>query len=502
MSRFLLQFCACCGLLSPALVFADWGKLPVLTELSHYSKVSLGFASQDIKSPISIFGHTFLVFHHQEIPEADALIVEFTGDAPDFLAGVSALISSVPGRYSLSYLSEKRRQYDGENRSLWLYGLKFDERELQRLIEYFLQSKNIQYPYDFSQKNCAFYVAIALANAKAGLEFKQDGLFVTPVSTLRWARSENMVFSAAFLPSTQLRAIAEYDALPKPQREMVVAYLQRATIPLPQDLPRSVGDTVSAVAEHLLPREGNENSRNYLYSAKRAFPGHLKPIDLPTNEPSLEHGSASVSILLLTQANAAIISLSPGFVSLENEVRTGQRNAIVQVLKTDMLVENSGIVRLDQFHLLTIESNQAAEYLREGFTQSLDASYIDYRRYLGKKYAENKISFGRGASYIFGEHVFSVLPLGALIFSGNENGDAANGLLEIRVNLYKRLNEKFAYTAQVTQSLLQNTEIKQTQNFDFMWAARRNWGITLNLHRVRSKQTDSMLTGFRLNWSF
>jgi len=498
--RVLLQCFAVILLANPTICFADWGRNPTYAELAYYSKVSLGFATQDIKSPISIFGHTFLVFHNEEKPESDSLLVEFTGEAPDFLSGVSALVASVPGKYSLNYLSEKRRQYDEENRSLWLFRLNLSEDELQRLRLHLLQTEDIKHPYDFSQKNCAFYIAEALAKASNNLELKQEGIFVTPIATLRWARANNKISSATYLPSTQLKAIAEYDALSEAQQRITASYLNYAQ---PQNLSdKQIGSAISAITEHLIPREGDASKRNYLYSLKRTFPSGLKPIETIVDDPSRSLGSALLSVMLIQQMSAAIFSVSPGFVQLESESLSGQKNATIQFLKTELLAATSGSVRLEKFHLATIESNQPSGYLRDGFTQAFGISYTNYRTYLRKNYFENKLSFGRGASYLLGEYGISILPLGsAILFRKNEDNIAV-GQIEMRLNIYKRLSENTVYAAQITHSMLKNSEIKQIANIDLVRNIGKQFSVSINVHRVTGAEMTSTLTGLRLATTF
>ncbi|MEI7841747.1 MAG: DUF4105 domain-containing protein [Gallionellaceae bacterium] len=479
--------------------YAEWGRNPIFSELNNYSKVSLGFASQNLRSAISIFGHTFLVFHNEEAPEANSLLVEFTGEAPDLSSSLSALFLSVPGKYSLNYLAEKRREYDGENRSLWLYRLSFNEERLHQLKQFLLQSEREKYLYDFSQKNCAFYIAKALEKSGKELRFGRE-IFVSPVNTLRWTQAANMIVSATYLPSTQLRATLEYDALSPSQQQIIENYFKYSPT---QNLSDGANkNAISVIAEHLIPSEGDANRRNFLFALKREFPISAAHTEMKAKDPARSPSAGLLSAQWLPQKNAALVSISPGFINLDNEAFFDQKNATVQVLKTVLMIEGAGRVSLNQFQLINIESNQPSEYLREGFTQAFDMSYTNYRMHLNKNYAENKLTFGRGVSYFIGSHVISALPLGAVVFSSQDSGSSSLAQIEMRLNLYKQLTDKTAYTIQITQSTSSAFEIKQTVNLDLVSAIGKGQSVSFNARQVSGAEQASTLTGIRLTTAF
>lgn len=487
----------------PSLGFAEWGNEPAYIEIDRYSNVSLGFASQDIKSPVSNFGHTFLVFHNDETPEATSLTIEFTGEASDLIANISALFTSVPGKYSPSYLSAKIRQYDYENRSIWLYRLKLDKEELQKLKQYLLHSESTKFAYDFSQKNCAFYIAKALSQTNDTLAFKQAGLFVTPVSTLTWARSKEIISSEKYLPSTQLKALQAFEMLTEPDQRIAAMHLSPlANLPPPATTKQEIGNALSAMTEHLLPREADSSSRNHLLSIKKSFPSPSSREDITAEDPSRSESLASISTLFLPQRNAAIFTITPGFIRLENEAASGQRNSIIETLRTDLFTDTTGHFRVEQFHLAKIESNQPSGFLRDGFTQALDVSYADYRTHLDKNYKETKILFGRGVSFLCGGHIVSALPLISVIAARQDGGISANGRLEARFNIYKQLTGHTTYAAQLTRSVFQDSEIRQTMNLDLIYSISRTLSISFNLHQVMGAQRTSTLSGIRLTTSF
>lgn len=502
MKRPLFHYFALIVFSAPSIVLADWGRTPAFEELSRYSQVSLGFASQDLKSPISTFGHTFLIFHNSDPPEADSLTIQFTGEATDVPAHISALISSVPGSYSPEYLSELTRGYDYENRGLWLYKLSLSDNEIKLLKQNFLLDKNSKLPYDFTQKNCAFYIAQAISQSRGSLPFKREKIFVTPVDTLRWAHSENIISSEIFIPSTQLRALREYENLSDKDKKIIVAHLNLSISPKSDQSSKEINNAFSAIAEHMIPREADSSKRNYLYSVKRNFPALQNSSELKTEDPSRTLGPASISMHLLPQIYASVITISPGFIHINNEAASGQKNSTIEVARTDLFADTTGSVRLEQFHLIHIESNQPSGYLRDGFTQALDISYTDYRTYLNKQYNETKLLFGRGISWLYAGYTISTLPVVSAVIAQDASGYSNSGRIELRLNIYKQFSERITFATKVDYLITPNSEILRSVNFDLISAIQKDFSISLNLHQLTGAQQTTALAGLRLTKSF
>jgi len=486
----------------PSIGFADWGKEPAFTELSRYSEISIGFASQDLKTPVSTFGHTFLVFHNSDPPEANSLVVEFTGQAPGILDNISALFASVPGKYSLSYLAGKIREYDYENRSIWIYKLNLGNDAIANVKKYLVKSDRKIFAYDFSQKNCAYYIAQTLSHSKDKLEYKRDGLFITPVSTLRWARSEGILSSGIFFPSTQLRALHEFETLSDADKKQIVNILSQSQVPIPNNINSGISRGLSAITEYLIPREPDSNRRNYLFLIKRDFPSESNSGAIRADDPSQSSGPNSISMLFLPNKKASIITLSPGFIRLENEKSSSQHNSTIEVLTTDIYTDYSGYARLDQFHLVRIESYQPNGYLRDGFTQALDISYTNYRAYFDKNYKEAKIQFGRGVSWLYLGNTVSLIPLASVIESWKDSGVKSSGRLEMRLRNYKQITQNISAAFQVDQTINKNSEIHQILNLDLVDAIGKTVSVSLNLRRVKGEQQSSTLSGIKLTASF
>lgn len=95
--------------------------------------LSIVFAGHNIKTPISMFGHTYLVSHDELKPEPDALVVEYLGDIESSkLWMIYSIFYSIKGRYRLSYFMFKQREYELEDRDLFIYRLNKDQIDIEK----------------------------------------------------------------------------------------------------------------------------------------------------------------------------------------------------------------------------------------------------------------------------------------------------------------------------------------------------------------------------------
>lgn len=66
--------------------------------------LSIVFVGHNIKTPVSMFGHTFLIAHDYEVPEPGAIVLEYVGDieSSNFWI-INSVFYSIKGTYKLSY---------------------------------------------------------------------------------------------------------------------------------------------------------------------------------------------------------------------------------------------------------------------------------------------------------------------------------------------------------------------------------------------------------------
>lgn len=133
--------------------------------LSGRQNVSVVFSAADLSNPESVFGHVFIVFHDGNSPGPLDPVVEFYGMMAEVEMGMlKTITSSIPGIYKLATFEEKVRVYDKEGRDLFVRRVRasIDPESLSARVNRL--SKEV-HPYDFLDRNCAFYLEYLLTSS-------------------------------------------------------------------------------------------------------------------------------------------------------------------------------------------------------------------------------------------------------------------------------------------------------------------------------------------------
>ena len=197
--------------------FTEWPESRMLSIAKSKRRLSIGFAIPNLNSPVSSFGHLFLVAHDSPSPEEDGVVIDFTADSEvDMGTAVRALSSGIPGRFRLRWFHGKRGEYDIEGRDLWIYELNpkvFPSSLTPRLLERAqqLEMKGGQ-TYSFLNGNCSER-ALELLLATTEKSRKNPPRIAWPLDDLRYLHRTGWVGHGLRIPATASRASESSDPL-------------------------------------------------------------------------------------------------------------------------------------------------------------------------------------------------------------------------------------------------------------------------------------------------
>jgi hypothetical protein len=155
--------------------------------------LELVFAAAYINSPSSMYGHTLLKFPRAGKTEGQELLdytLNFgaeTGDAGGATYVWRGLTGGFPGYFSTApfYLKVKEYNYV-ENRDFWIYPLRLTPEELELLLRHAWELREVQFPYFFLRKNCAYFLLEFLEVARPGQGLTKNFPFwAVPMDTIR-----------------------------------------------------------------------------------------------------------------------------------------------------------------------------------------------------------------------------------------------------------------------------------------------------------------------------
>ncbi len=177
---------------------------------------TLVFASAQLNSPASMYGHTLLRIERRA-QSADSpllsLAINYAADPTTFnvFAYPSlGLTGGFKGRFSsLPYYLKVQEYSNMESRDLWEYRLALDDRQLDRVLRHLWELDVTHFDYYFLSENCSYHLLslFELADPSKRL-LERFRRYTIPVDTVRALIDAGFVESRTYRPShvTQMKA--------------------------------------------------------------------------------------------------------------------------------------------------------------------------------------------------------------------------------------------------------------------------------------------------------
>lgn len=192
------------------------------------ARAVLVFPASYLNSPSSMFGHTMLRLDSSTAPENvwDSWALNFGADISNQDNSITyvwrGLAGGYPGRFTVVPYVTKIQEYSHmENRDMWEYGLKLNEKEISRLINHLWELRDINFDYYFFDENCSFRLLELLDVARPG-EHIISGFRVAevPVNTVRALEKKQLIKDRVYRPSRAVELQADVDSLSTDEQKM------------------------------------------------------------------------------------------------------------------------------------------------------------------------------------------------------------------------------------------------------------------------------------------
>lgn len=194
--------------------------------------MSLVFASADMNSVPSSFGHTFLRLHTQD--ENLSLLdygVNFAARTEDVKGALYAwygLLGYFPGTFGLAPYHHLIKEYVSlEGRDLWEYDLNLSKDEIYFLVLLLLEYEKSYFDYYFLDENCSSQILRLLEVVRPDLKLiSEEELFVIPLDTVKTiTRTPGLVLGKKMSPSRQTEFLSrlqkwQKDATPETKNDV------------------------------------------------------------------------------------------------------------------------------------------------------------------------------------------------------------------------------------------------------------------------------------------
>ena len=174
---------------------------------------SVVFASNDMNSPSSMFGHTLLringtggIGRERLLAYAVSYAAQTTHDA-GFAYAIKGIGGGYVGFFSVTPYYDKIKEYeDFDHRDLWEYPLKLSTSELQRMMWHLWELRGVSSSYYFFTENCSYQLLALVEAARPDLDLTSqfEGMvsYAIPLETLRRLRDAGLVEQPGYYPAT------------------------------------------------------------------------------------------------------------------------------------------------------------------------------------------------------------------------------------------------------------------------------------------------------------
>lgn len=259
------------------------------------------FASSDLNSAGSSFGHTFLRAHNPKNTKERELLdyginyAALTGKDSGALFALKGLFGFYPGAYSMLPYYQKIREYTNlEGRSLWEYKLKLLPSQVDFLINHLLELEGSYSPYYFLSDNCSQQILELLEVAVPERDLTSSFWDATiPLDTLKVLRDQWLLEGERSRPSLQAYWQAHYKNLNSEERQTVRQIVETGHSSELKDLPpRSQASSLEAALSYLAVKEYRDQKEykdlKYQLSVQRAQLGNItEPLTLEKSKSPL-----------------------------------------------------------------------------------------------------------------------------------------------------------------------------------------------------------------------
>lgn len=341
------------------------------------------FASSDLNSAASSFGHTFLRLHNpQNVGNLDLMdyginFAAQTREDDGILFGLKGIFGMYSGSFSMMPYHQKLRDYINlEGRDIWEYKTSLTPAQVEMMIDHLIELNGSYVPYYFVDDNCSYAILELLEVVRPDLNLTSQIFDATiPIDTLKILEAQSGFFDKERRrPALRSDFQKLYDHLDSNQKNRMIAIIDKVKTPpkaepIKEIDPLVLEATLSYLAIREYRNQGEFKDWKHQLSTARArlgpsdeipIPGVTSPLESPNSTAVylgvgiLEHHA--ISRLKLRRAFHDLISRDDGLNPFSHvEVLSAtlqydfERSGLdVQELQLLKLISTNPVSRLDQ----------------------------------------------------------------------------------------------------------------------------------------------------------
>lgn len=450
------------------------------------TRLSVAFASQNNHQPESAFGHVFLVFHKNDIPEPDAVAVEFVGHVASFTDMVLSVSNEVNGRYKLADFSQKRLEYDLEDRDIFVFELNVSSQEVLLLKHDISHELTKSYPYSFTKKNCGFYLNRLLTNRGISANDLSPQFVVKPIQVLD-AIDSSRIKHVKFLPSSHRVASYYSSKLEAYEKGMLERFLLGHDLPSGM-LSDQLRDAVSSRIRYQLPREDNGWMRQHMARQQKSV-WHSDLLDASQKYDDESRGQYTFA----TQGDGvSSLKYQSELRNFVTQHPTNSTSSYLDVFAAELTLKDH---QLNLSELSVIKSEAMQPSLMKA--RLLELSYRNWNKKTDTDDKEVYASLGLGTSYEVSKVRLGIIPNLTIAYTNSDTGR-----VQARMG-YRAISEfrSESYAVRYSIDHWNNTPFNFSREMNLLFRVHLNSRMNLGLELNRISELNKLHQRLLLTYS-
>jgi len=193
-------------------------KLQKFLKAVNPNKAVMIFASSNLNSPASMFGHTLIRIDtslNQEYLSNAVNYAAYVTDTNGILFAFKGIFGFYKAYYSILPYYEKLKQYsDKDSRDLWGYELNLTKDEVRKMTLHIWELRDIYSYYYFFKENCAYNILYLIDVVKPSINstgYYDNSFSVIPLDTVKLLYQKGIITKLSYTPSliTQIETISK-----------------------------------------------------------------------------------------------------------------------------------------------------------------------------------------------------------------------------------------------------------------------------------------------------
>ena len=351
-------------------------------EFSEFVKapfVSLGFASANLDSVISSFGHTFLVFHNTPVPKPHSIVYEFYGDlSVDYYLLRS--LTGLPGHFKFSHFQDKRLGYGKEKRNLWLFRLKLNSLERETLNRIVMEQRRKKSTYYFLTKNCSWYIYQTLIKSFENKNCHNQ-FYTAPMDTIVWLNQCGRLKKSFLIKSSANSAQKMYKSLNPIEKQKMnsIDFQEKPDISAFSNKERQF---LSNFLNNKIPETRHLFMRNHMIKWKLKLAPHIESLPLIKENKFTSEKTSSVHLGFNPINESFLFGFYPALLFFERNPQNHFWTDELKMFSFDFILNQKQIFP-GKITLFELNTKQPKTLINKGFVRIIK---LGYDRFQFKKY--------------------------------------------------------------------------------------------------------------------